>query len=51
MLTGDKVETACCVATVSGLKPKNADFFKIVGQTDPYEVDKKFSELEQMDGK
>jgi len=31
MLTGDKVETACCVATSSGLKHRDQDFFMMTG--------------------
>jgi len=31
MLTGDKVETACCVATASGLKNSDEKLFKMTG--------------------
>ena len=35
MLTGDKVETAKCVATAAGIKAQNEEIFSIQDETDP----------------
>jgi phospholipid-translocating ATPase len=34
MLTGDKVETACCIAMSCGLVAKGQKLFKITGEND-----------------
>ena len=35
MLTGDKVETAKCIATAAGIKGQNEDIFQIMNESDP----------------
>lgn len=39
MLTGDKVETACCVAMSCGLVSKGHKLFKITAETDLVRID------------
>lgn len=44
MLTGDKVETAKCVAISAGIKTKDQDIFEIKGNYDSLELHQKLIE-------
>jgi phospholipid-translocating ATPase len=39
MLTGDKIETACCIATSVGLCAPDEEMFTIAGTTDEHTID------------
>ena len=45
MLTGDKVETATCIAISAGFKRRTQPLFFMRDMTDVYEVDKKLDEF------
>ena len=47
MLTGDKVETACCVAMSCGLVSKGQKLFKITGETDLIRIDQLLDKFEK----
>lgn len=43
MITGDKVETATCIAISAGLKAPFHDTFVIKDQTEPYSLQNKLN--------
>jgi magnesium-transporting ATPase (P-type) len=45
MLTGDKVETATCIAISAGFKRRTQPIFFMREQTEAYEVAKKLDEF------
>ena len=51
MLTGDKVETACCIATSAGLKYPDEEFFKITYQNDPVRIEQLLDDLKSLQDK
>ena len=45
MLTGDKVETATCIAISAGFKRRNQPIFSMRDMVDPYEAMKKLDDF------
>ena len=45
MLTGDKVETAICIAISTGIKQTNENLFVIKDQTDSLDLQNKLNEF------
>lgn len=45
MLTGDKVETATCIAISAGFKRRNQNIFYIRDMTDSFEIGKKLEDF------
>ena len=48
MLTGDKIETAKCIAISTGLKTRNEDIKIIAGETEPHVIDIEINEYERL---
>ena len=48
MLTGDKIETAKCIAISTGLKNRNEDIKIIAGLTEVNEIDREIDDYENL---
>ena len=48
MLTGDKIETAKCIAISTGLKTRNEDIKIIAGETDTRIIEKEIDDYENL---
>lgn len=48
MLTGDKIETAKCIAISTGLKTRNEEIKVIANETDPHKIDQEIASYEHL---
>lgn len=48
MLTGDKVETACCIAISAGFKRTTENFFKIIDCKDPHDLQNTLNDFDNL---
>ena len=48
MLTGDKIDTAKCIAISTGLKTRNEDIKIIAGETEHYRIEQEINDYENL---
>ena len=48
MLTGDKIDTAKCIAISTGLKTRNEEIMIISGETEHHKIDRMIQDYEQL---
>lgn len=48
MLTGDKIETAKCIAISTGLKTRNEEIKVIAGETEPHKIEHEINDYDSL---